>query len=165
MDRSIAGDPWVLLFANKDHGEGKAGVEEGYSSETVGTDTGTHLHQVRHQRGCSTLKGSSSKTVCGARSKAAIATGDPAPGSTSFLPEQHEGLQGQVWMLGPASAVTTAQPPASWSHAADTTGYFWELSHSGNEHRTGAETCSTGLTLLLPQGNQAHTSSKHPAPL
>lgn len=67
MDHGNAGDLWVLLFADiKNHGEGKAGAEDGYSSETVGTDTGTHLRQVRHQRDCSTSKGSSSKTVCGA---------------------------------------------------------------------------------------------------
>lgn len=65
MDRGIAGDLWVLLFADiRDHGEGKAGAEDGYSRETVGTDTGTRLRQVRHRRDCSTSKGSSSKTMC-----------------------------------------------------------------------------------------------------
>ena len=62
-----------------------------------------------------------------------------------------------------ASAATTAHPPASRSRAADTTRYFWELSHSGNEPKTRAEACSTGLTLLLPRGNQAHISSNNPA--
>lgn len=62
----------------------------------VGTDTGTRLCQARRPRGCSTSKGSSSKTVCCAGFKAAIAAGDPALGSTRFLPEQHEGLQSQA---------------------------------------------------------------------
>jgi len=65
VDRGIAGDLWVLLFADiKDHREGKAGAEDGYSSEMVGTDAGTRLRQVRHRRDCSTSKGSSSKTMC-----------------------------------------------------------------------------------------------------
>ena len=65
MEHGMAGDLWVLLFADiEDHGEGKARAEDGYSGETVGTDTGTHLRQVRHRRDCSTSKGSSSKTVC-----------------------------------------------------------------------------------------------------
>lgn len=64
MDRSIAGDLWVLLFIIRDHREGKTRAEDVYSSETVGTGTGTRLRQVTHWRGCSTLKGSSSKTVC-----------------------------------------------------------------------------------------------------
>lgn len=63
MDHSIAGDLWVLLFADiKDHWEGKARAEDGYSSDIFGTDAGTCLHQVRHWRDCSTSKGSSSKT-------------------------------------------------------------------------------------------------------
>lgn len=63
MDHSIAGDLQVLLVADiKDHGKGKARAEDVYSSDTLGTDAGTRLHQVRHWRDCSTSKGSSSKT-------------------------------------------------------------------------------------------------------
>lgn len=47
MDCGIAGDLWVLLFTDiKDHEEGKARAEDGYSSVMVGTDT--CLHWVRH---------------------------------------------------------------------------------------------------------------------
>lgn len=63
----------------------------------------------------------------------------------------------------PAGTATTAHPPVSRSRALDTTGYFWELSHSGNEHKNRAEACGARLALLLPRGNQANISSRHPA--
>lgn len=160
MDRGIAGDLWVLLFADiKDHGEGNTAVKRlarTLAHVSIRSDTGG--------------------IVAPRREAAAKPCAVPDLRQRSPLLIQHQeargscqsSTKGSTARLGcrdTAGAATTAHPPASRSHAADTTGYFWELSHSGSEHKARAEACSTGLTLLLPRDNQAHISSKHPAPL
>lgn len=166
MDRGIAGDLWVLLFADiKDHGEGKAGAEDGTAVKQLArtlahisfrSDTGGIVAPRREAaaKPCAVPDLRQRLPLVIQRQKARGSCQSSTKGSRAGL---------GCWDTG--GAATTAHPPASRSHAADMTGYFWELSHSGNEHKTRAEACSARLTLLLPQGNQAHVSAKHPAPL